>query len=338
MGSDPAPGRDGRRRADARHARADLQSDRKVLRGAGSVEGERRRAARRRLRASARSASGSVEPVDRAARKPCRLPHAPHGQEVSSAVRHAHRARDQPQSGVARRRGVPPPNSLQDRRERPDARAVREDFRAQLRTAKPPFPSSHGRLPAAAPLHAAEPSAARVPSARPAGPGHRVVPVSGDRTLDYSRAARRRVRVVLHRRARAKYAASPSAEEGAPAAGGPLKEDRYRSLRELFARAMICALFTFLCVNLLRDFMQTGRVTGLLLLVSELLVVVLTFVRRPAGLVDRSLWAGLVTAISLAGPPMVRAVNGSSLLPDLATASISAAGLTLVIVGKVVLG
>jgi len=116
-----------------------------------------------------------------------------------------------------------------------------------------------------------------------------------------------------------------------------LKEDRHRSIRELLARATICALFTFLCVNLLRDYLQTGRVTGLLLLASELLVVVLTFVRRPAGLVDRSLWAGLVTAISIVCPPLVR-VDGSSLLPDMVTASISVAGLALVIVGKIVLG
>jgi protein-S-isoprenylcysteine O-methyltransferase Ste14 len=116
-----------------------------------------------------------------------------------------------------------------------------------------------------------------------------------------------------------------------------LKPDRFRAITELLARATICALFTFLCVNLLRDFQRTGHVTGLLLLVSELLVVVLTFVRRPARLVDRSLWAGLVTVISTACPPLVRASTGA-LLPDGATAAISAAGLLLVIVGKLVLG
>jgi protein-S-isoprenylcysteine O-methyltransferase Ste14 len=116
-----------------------------------------------------------------------------------------------------------------------------------------------------------------------------------------------------------------------------LKPERIRAIRDLLARAIICALFTFLCVNLLQDFLHTGHVTGLLLLVSELLVVVLTFVRRPARLVDRSLWAGLVTAVSIACPPLLRASNGA-LLPDAATAGISAAGLLLVIGGKVVLG
>jgi protein-S-isoprenylcysteine O-methyltransferase Ste14 len=117
-----------------------------------------------------------------------------------------------------------------------------------------------------------------------------------------------------------------------------LKPERSRAITELLARATICSLFTFLCVNLLRDFLRTGHVTGLLLLVSELLVVVLTFVRRPARLIDRSLWGGLVTTVSIVSPPLLRASNGSSLLPDAATASISAVGLLLVIVGKLVLG
>ena len=61
-----------------------------------------------------------------------------------------------------------------------------------------------------------------------------------------------------------------------------MKEDRYRRHRELLARATICTLFTLLSVNILRGFLQTGHVTGPLLLVSEFLVVVLTFARRPA--------------------------------------------------------
>ena len=116
-----------------------------------------------------------------------------------------------------------------------------------------------------------------------------------------------------------------------------MKPERFRAITDLLARAIICALFTFLCVNLLRDFLHTGHVTGLLLLVSELLVVVLTFVRRPARLVDRSFWAGLVTVVSIACPPLLRA-STEPLLPDAGTASISAAGLLLVIGGKIVLG
>jgi len=110
-----------------------------------------------------------------------------------------------------------------------------------------------------------------------------------------------------------------------------------RRSTELLARAVICVLFTWLSVNLLRDFMQTGRVTGLLLLVSEFMVVVLTFVRRPAQLVDRSFGATLVTAVSIVCPPLLRASDGG-VIPDAATAAVSALGLILVVVGKMALG
>jgi protein-S-isoprenylcysteine O-methyltransferase Ste14 len=113
---------------------------------------------------------------------------------------------------------------------------------------------------------------------------------------------------------------------------------RIRFSTDLLARAVICVLFTLLSANLLRDFLQTGRVTGLLLLASEFLVVVLTFVRRPARLVDRSFGAGLVTAVSIACPPLLRPSDGNGLLPDAATAAILGMGLLLIVVGKLALG
>ena len=51
---------------------------------------------------------------------------------------------------------------------------------------------------------------------------------------------------------------------------------------DLFARAAICVLFVLLAVSIGREYAQTGHLTGLLLLVSEALVVLLTVVRRPA--------------------------------------------------------
>jgi protein-S-isoprenylcysteine O-methyltransferase Ste14 len=107
---------------------------------------------------------------------------------------------------------------------------------------------------------------------------------------------------------------------------------------EFLARATVGVLFTLLSINILRDFMHTGRVTGLLLLVSESLVIVLTIVRRPAQLVDRSMWAALVTTISLVGPPLLWPSEGDGLVPDLVTAMASAVGLMLVVVGKLTLG
>ena len=108
--------------------------------------------------------------------------------------------------------------------------------------------------------------------------------------------------------------------------------------RELCARVCVIILFTLLSVNLLRDFLSTGRVTGLLFLASEALVVVLTVVRRRARLVDRSFAAALTTTLSVALPPMQRASDGAGLLPDELTVMVSAIGLALVIVGKMTLG
>jgi protein-S-isoprenylcysteine O-methyltransferase Ste14 len=111
-----------------------------------------------------------------------------------------------------------------------------------------------------------------------------------------------------------------------------------RAQSDLLARAAVGVLFTFLSINVLQDFIHTGRITGLLLLASECLVVVLTIVRRPAQLIDRSLWAGMVTAISLVGPPLLWPSSGDGLVPDYVTAAASALGLTLVVVGKLTLG
>jgi protein-S-isoprenylcysteine O-methyltransferase Ste14 len=107
---------------------------------------------------------------------------------------------------------------------------------------------------------------------------------------------------------------------------------------DLMSRALIVMLFTMLSINLLADFRRTGHVTGLLLLVGEALVVILTVVRRRAIHVDRSVAAGILTMLSVAGPPMLRASDVAALVPDVATAMISAVGLGLVVIGKMALG
>ncbi len=107
---------------------------------------------------------------------------------------------------------------------------------------------------------------------------------------------------------------------------------------EISARMAIVGLFTFLAVRLGADFAHTGRMTSLLLLASEALVVVLTVFRRPTGVVDRSVRARALTTISLMGPMLVAPVAAASLLPELATATLSACGLVVVIGGKLSLG
>ena len=110
------------------------------------------------------------------------------------------------------------------------------------------------------------------------------------------------------------------------------------AFRDIVSRAFVAGLFALMSVNLFGDFMRTGHVTGLLLLASESLVVVLTIVRRRTNVTDRSIAAVVATTLSLAGPPLVRAADGHALAPDMITALISGVGLLVVIAGKVALG
>jgi protein-S-isoprenylcysteine O-methyltransferase Ste14 len=110
------------------------------------------------------------------------------------------------------------------------------------------------------------------------------------------------------------------------------------AIGDLAARTFVGALFVLLSINLLNDFLRTGRVTGLLFLVSEALVVVLTIVRRRARVVDRSMSSAILTAFSLIGPPLMRAGAGPALAPDLVTALVSTIGVAIVIAGKVTIG
>jgi protein-S-isoprenylcysteine O-methyltransferase Ste14 len=109
-------------------------------------------------------------------------------------------------------------------------------------------------------------------------------------------------------------------------------------LGDLFARLMVGLLFTMLSINLFADFMRTGRVTGLLLLVGESLVVVLTIARRRTNIVDRSVAAAVMTTLSLVGPALLRANDAAPLAADAMTALVSAVGLSLVVAGKIALG
>lgn len=113
------------------------------------------------------------------------------------------------------------------------------------------------------------------------------------------------------------------------------REDR---IADLLGRAAVVSLFTVFVTAILMDFGSTGHVTGLLLVVSEGLVVVLTLVRRNAAWMDRSWRARLLTAVSMAGPPLVRPIADGGLLPDGVTFVLSGAGLVVVLLGKLSLG
>jgi protein-S-isoprenylcysteine O-methyltransferase Ste14 len=123
-------------------------------------------------------------------------------------------------------------------------------------------------------------------------------------------------------------------------ATAPARVERRRTFdaADIAARVLIGALFTLMAVRIGSDFLQTGRLTGLLLLASETLVVVLTVFRRPSAAIDRSLKARLLTIAATMGPPLVRPAAVAALLPELVTVSVSAVGLFVVIAGKLSLG
>ncbi|MBA3295334.1 MAG: DUF1295 domain-containing protein [Acidobacteria bacterium] len=111
-----------------------------------------------------------------------------------------------------------------------------------------------------------------------------------------------------------------------------------RRLTDLAARAAIIVLFSMMAVRFAQDFAQTGRLTGLFLVISETLVVVLTVVRRRASIVDRSLRARTLTTMSTLGPPLMVPGAAIALVPDTLTVALSCAGLCVVIAAKMTLG
>jgi len=115
-------------------------------------------------------------------------------------------------------------------------------------------------------------------------------------------------------------------------------QDSARDAADLTARFVVVALFTLLATRIAGDFLETGRLTGLLLLASETLVVVLTVMRRSSSLIDRSPRARVLTAISMMGPFLVRPAAATALAPEAATVLLSGAGLSVVIGGKLSLG
>ena len=110
-------------------------------------------------------------------------------------------------------------------------------------------------------------------------------------------------------------------------------------ITDWLARFTVVILFGGLMMNILAEFQRTGHITGLLLLVSEALVVVLTLVRRSTPFVDRSVGAAVVTLLSVYGPTLLRAEPGAApLAPDVVTGLVSLFALLLVVTGKCTLG
>jgi hypothetical protein len=113
---------------------------------------------------------------------------------------------------------------------------------------------------------------------------------------------------------------------------------RQRDHADSMARIIIVALFSFMAVRIGANFLETGRLTGLLLLASEALVVALTVFRRAPMVVDRSLRARTLTTLAMMGPPLVAPAVVAPLIGDNISASIGVVGLLVVIAGKISLG
>ena len=107
---------------------------------------------------------------------------------------------------------------------------------------------------------------------------------------------------------------------------------------DLLARLAVGAQVTLMAIHIGTDFLLTGRLTGLLLLASETLVVVLTIFRRSTTIVDRSVEARVLTSLSMAGPLLVRPASLMPLAPEMLIVAFSACGLLVVIGGKLTLG
>jgi protein-S-isoprenylcysteine O-methyltransferase Ste14 len=115
---------------------------------------------------------------------------------------------------------------------------------------------------------------------------------------------------------------------------GPISGD----LADAAARILLAGLFLGLAVRIGENFLHTGKVTGLLLLVSELLVVILTCFRRRAAWIDRGVRTRTIAAASILGPMCLTPTSQAAAAPELLTASMSAVGLAIVVGGKLSLG
>lgn len=107
---------------------------------------------------------------------------------------------------------------------------------------------------------------------------------------------------------------------------------------DVLSRIVVGALFLALAQRIAANTLQTGRLTGLLLVASEGLVVVLMIIRRPSSDVDRRWLVRLVTILSMVGPPLLRPLPTPAGREDVATAIASALGLGFVVISKLALG
>lgn len=105
-------------------------------------------------------------------------------------------------------------------------------------------------------------------------------------------------------------------------------------IRERLGQFVLVVLFLVFANSQWMDFQRTGRVTGLVYLTLLLLIVVMTITRRPPREIAMAWPARIVAVVGTYGPLLFRP-GTEPLAPGWLTASISAIGLTVAILGIV---
>jgi protein-S-isoprenylcysteine O-methyltransferase Ste14 len=107
---------------------------------------------------------------------------------------------------------------------------------------------------------------------------------------------------------------------------------------DALSRIVVGGLVLAFAVRLLDDYLRTHRTIDLLMLIGEIVVVVLIWLRRPATVVDGSAIARFVTTLSMISPLLMRPAHNPALLPEAQAMLLASIGLVIVVAGKISLG
>ncbi len=111
-----------------------------------------------------------------------------------------------------------------------------------------------------------------------------------------------------------------------------------RNAADIVARIAVVGFFAGLAYRVGLDVLETARLSGVLFLTNELLVVMFTLTRRFASQVDASAAARLVTLLATLGPLLARPDARYVQLAEAVVVPVSLLGVAIVIVGKLSLG
>ena len=111
-----------------------------------------------------------------------------------------------------------------------------------------------------------------------------------------------------------------------------------RNAADVVARIVVVGFFAGLTYRVGLDVLETSRLSGVLFLTNELLVVMFTLTRRFASRVDGSTLARIVTVLGTLGPLLARPDPRYVQLAEAVVVPVSLLGVAIVVVGKLSLG